>query len=123
MGLHGPASITQRKAQRGPCSLSEQPGLPRDAGPYGYHLSLRGQLQVFQDINNVVGILACRRLLIDLAGDLEKPYSNLMAALKQQIPDADYSTMEHDLTEDADAVRQAVVREVLGDGEDGTSGG
>jgi hypothetical protein len=61
--------------------------------------------------------------LIELAGDLEEPYSNLMAALKQQIPDADYSTMEHDLTEDADAVRQAVVREVLGDGEDGTSGG
>ena len=45
-----------------------------------------------------------------------------MAALKQQMPDADYSTLEHDLAEDADAMRQAVVQEVLGADEDGVSG-
>ena len=121
MGLTGPERPTQCKPQRGPLGKREQLGC-REGDPYGYHLSLRGQLQVFQDINNVVGTLACLRLLIDLAGDLEEPYSNLMAALKQQMPDADYATLEHDLTEDADAVRQAVVQEVLGDGENSTSG-
>ena len=68
--------------------------LPWEADRLGYHLSLRGQLQAFQELKNDVGILACLRLLTDLAGELEEPYSNLLASIKQQQPDIDHTPLE-----------------------------
>jgi tetratricopeptide (TPR) repeat protein len=97
--------------------------LPREGDPFEYNVSLRGQLEAFQKLNNVVGTLACLRLLVVLAGDLEEPYSNLLAETKQQLPDADYTALGKDLSENADSLRQSAVHEVLGDGDIGTSGG
>ena len=96
--------------------------LPWEADNFGYILCLRGQIQAFQELEYGAGILACLRLLIDLAGDLEEPYANLMSAIKEGSPDAEYAPLEKALTEDAEAVRQAAVGSVLGEPEAGDSG-
>ena len=87
--------------------------LPRAGDPLGYGMSLRGQLEAFAKLENVVGILACLRLLADIGEGLEEPFANLLSAIKEQSADTDFTDLENALATDADSVRRAAVQQVI----------
>jgi tetratricopeptide (TPR) repeat protein len=91
--------------------------LPREGDPTGYVLSVRGQLQAFSELKDVLGILACLRILANARERGEEQFTNLIAAVKRNMPEADMSELESDLAQDPDSVRRTAVETVRKSGD------
>lgn len=87
--------------------------LPFVGDPVGYRLSLTGLFDAFAQLNDVVGILACLRLLAVCGAESGERFENLMNAIKEQNPDTDYAALEEALDSDPEAVRRDAVRRAL----------
>ena len=84
--------------------------LPRDGDPVGYAISLRGNLDAFAELGDVMGVLACLRLLADIGERPEEQYVNLLESVKAQLPENDFTALQTALTDDADSVRRSAVQ-------------
>ena len=63
-------------------------------------------------MKNVLGILACLRILTNAGEHPEEQFTNLLTAIKRENPDVDLSELERDLAQNPDAVRRASVERV-----------
>ena len=84
--------------------------LPRDGDPVGYAISLRGNLDAFAELGDVMGVLACLRLLADIGERPEEQYVNLLESVKAQLPENNFTALQTALTDDADSVRRSAVQ-------------
>ena len=95
--------------------------LPREGDPVGYSICLRGQYQAFSDLSNVLGLLACLRMMADVGEGLEEPYTNLMQSIKDANPDTDFGELEEALSTDADGLRRNAVQLAQNQAKEGSS--
>jgi len=87
--------------------------LPREGDNWGYHISLRGQLTAFEEMQNILGFLACLQLLIGTGDDIKDQYASMMASLKDGIPQDKFDELEHALFDNPDGLRLAAVQQAI----------
>jgi tetratricopeptide (TPR) repeat protein len=93
--------------------------LSKQADPIGYKIAFQGQLDAFAKLNDIIGILACLKVLADMDEGLEERYTGLLNSIKEQNPDL--SELEAALNEDADEVRRQAVARLADDSEESSS--
>ena len=78
-------------------------------------MSMEGQYEAFRELRNVVGMLACLRILADLGVVSNEPYLNLLEGVRRKSPADEVSRLEQALVSSPDEVRRAALQGVLGD--------